>query len=173
MQGKTVDFRAAILELVEGNVRFVLIGGLAMIARGASHITFDVDVSYERNTENLIALVKVLKNCHARLRNVPADLPFLLNVKTFKNVQNLTLTTDVGDLDLLAEPAGVDSFKDLWDRATEIEIFGFMVRVASLEDLIAMKRAAGRPKDQQHLLELLDLQQFLRDEARREGPQSG
>lgn len=92
---------------------------------------------------------------------------FLLScdAKTFKNVLNLTLTTDVGDIDLLAEPAGVDSFEGLWERANVMEIFGLQVRVASIEDLIAMKRAAGRPKDQQHLLELLDLRQFLRAEA--------
>ena len=169
MQEDPIDFRAAIQLFVEGRVRFVLIGGLAMVARGASHITVDIDVSYDRSTGNLTALVEALKNCHARLRNAPADLPFILDVKTFKNVQNLTLTTDVGAIDLLAVPDGVDSFEGLWERADEMEVFDMKVRVASIEDLIAMKRAAGRPKDKQHLLELLDLQQFLRDEAKREG----
>lgn len=54
-------------------------------------------------------------------------------------------------------------------RAAILELVEGNVRVASIEDLIAMKRAAGRPKDQQHLLELLDLQQLLRDEAQGEG----
>ena len=165
MQEENIDFQAAIKQFVEGNVRFVLIGGLAMIAQGATHTTLDIDLSYDRNTENLAALVKVLVGCHARLRNVPADLPFILDVKTFRNVFNLTLTTDVGAIDLLAEPAGVDSFEGLWERASVMELFGMSVRVASIEDLIAMKRAAGRPKDERHLMELLDLQQFLRDEA--------
>ena len=168
MPAETTDFRAAIQRLVDGNVRFVLIGGLAMIAQGAAHVTLDIDVSYDRSSGNIVALVGVLKSCHARLRNAPPDLRFILDVKTFNNVFNLTLSTDFGDLDLLAEPAGVDSFEGLWARANEMEVFGMKVRVASLEDLIDMKRAAGRPKDQQHILELLDLQQFLLDEAKQD-----
>ena len=173
MPGETIDFRAVIQRLVEGEVRFVLIGGLAMVAQGAAHITLDVDISYDRSAGNLAALVSVLQSCHARLRNAPADLPFILDVRTFNNVFNLTLSTDVGDLDLLAEPAGVDSFEGLWARANEMEIFGMNVRVAALEDLISMKRAAGRPKDKQHILDLFDLQQFLIDEAKLDEEEGG
>ncbi len=56
---------------------------------------------------------------------------------------------------ILAEPKGVDNFEGLWARADTMEMFGLAVRVASIEDLIAMKRAANRPKDQVHILELL------------------
>ncbi len=69
---------------------------------------------------------------------------------------------------MLAEPAGVDGCEGLAERSVEMIVFGKPVRVASLGDLIAMKRAAGRPKDKLHLLELLDLQQFLVDEAKLE-----
>ncbi len=98
------------------------------------------------------------------MRNAPENLPFILDVRTFKNVINLTLSTDFGDLDLLAEPAGVDSFEGLWSRADEMQIYGMKVKVACLEDILAMKRAANRPKDRQHILELQDLQQFLTGE---------
>ncbi len=164
MQEETIDFRSVITSLVEGKVRFVLIGGLAMIAQGAANITFDVDISYDRSADNLSSLVTILKNCHAHLRNAPENLPFILDVRTFKNVINLTLSTDFGDLDLLAEPAGVDSFEGLLSRADEMLIFGMKVKVACLEDLLAMKRAANRPKDRQHILELQDLQQYLAGE---------
>ena len=71
MRVENTDFQNVIALLVEGNVRFVLIGGLAMISHGASHITTDIDISYESSAQNLISLVKVLKSCHARLRNGP------------------------------------------------------------------------------------------------------
>src|SRR5207237_691954 len=132
-------------------IRFVIIGGVAMRMQGAAHVTDDIDFSYSRESEGLPGLIKTLNDHHVRLRNVPTDLPFFFDLRTLKNTLNFTLTTDVGDIDLLAEPAGVDSFEGLWERATIMEIFGMNVRVASIEDLIAMKRAAGRPKDKQHL----------------------
>jgi hypothetical protein len=95
---------------------------------------------------------------------MPPDLPFVLDERSLRNLTNMTLSTDLGNLDILAQPEGVDSFEGLWKRASVMEIFGTMVRIASVADLIAMKRAANRPKDQLHLMELLDLQQFLRDE---------
>jgi predicted nucleotidyltransferase len=59
---------------------------------------------------------------------------------------------------------GVDSFQGLWERSSEKVLFGVPVRVASLEDLIAMKRAAGRAKDQPHLLELERLRSLAAEE---------
>jgi hypothetical protein len=158
------DFRAALSLLAEHKVRFVLIGGLAMTAQGASHITLDIDISCDLSSLNLTALATALRRCHARLRDMPPDLPFVLDERSLRNLTNMTLSTDLGNLDILAQPEGVDNFEGLWKRASVMEIFGMMVRVASVEDLIAMKRAANRPKDQLHVLELLDLQQFLRDE---------
>lgn len=75
----------------------------------------------------------------------------------------LNLKTDVGEIDILPLPAGIDSFEGLWERSVEMDLGGFMVRVASLEDLAAMKRAANRPKDQLHLMEIAALIR-LRDE---------
>jgi len=158
------DFRAALHLLAEHNVRFVLIGGLAMTAQGGSNITLDIDISCDQNPHNLAALAKALRDCHARLRDMPPDLPFVLDERSLRNLTNMTLNTDLGNLDILAQPEGIDNFEGLWERASVMEIFGTAVRVASVEDLIAMKRAANRPKDQLHLLELLDMQQFLLDE---------
>ena len=156
--------------MVQSGVRFVIIGGVAMRMYGSSHVTDDIDFSYARDQEGLSGLVETLNRYHVRLRDFPANLPFFFDLRTLKNTQNLTLVTDVGNIDLLAEPAGVDSFEGLWARATQMEIYGIKVRVTSLEDLIAMKQAAGRPKDHQHLLELRDIQQVLRDNT--ENPNS-
>lgn len=164
MPDEPTDFRAALTLLAEHNVRFVLIGGLAMTAQGASHITLDIDICCDQSPRNLTALATALRACHARLRDLPPDLPFVLDDRSLRNLTNITLTTDLGNLDILSQPEGVDNFEGLWERASVMEIFGIMVRVASLEDLISMKRAANRPKDQLHLLELLDMQQFLCDE---------
>ncbi len=73
---------------------------------------------------------------------------------------NITLVTDAGSLDLLGEAPGAGPFEELWERAVVVEIDGSSVRVASVDDLIAMKTAAGRPKDKDHVLELRALREL-------------
>lgn len=132
-----------------------------MRLQGSAHITDDVDVSYARDIANLTQLASALKKHKGRLRGVPEDLPFILDAQTFRNTLNLTLVTDLGSLDLLGEPAGVESFEGLWERSAAMEVDGIEVHVASVDDLLAMKRAANRPKDQNHILELEALRRLL------------
>jgi predicted nucleotidyltransferase len=155
------DFSAILAELAKSDVQYVLIGGLAMVAHGSSHITTDVDISYERGRKNLIKLAGALAGFHPALRDIPPGLPFVLDVRSLSTMTMATLTTDVGDIDLLAEPPGVSSFDNLWRRSKVVEIFGVHVHIASLEDLIAMKQAANRPKDQAQVAELMSLQKLL------------
>ncbi|MBC8142084.1 MAG: hypothetical protein H7Y38_11665 [Armatimonadetes bacterium] len=89
-------------------------------------------------------------------------------MQTFKNTLNLTLLTDLGGINLLGEPAGVDSFDGLWERSMAMSVEGMMVNVASIEDLLSMKRAANRQKDQNHILELEALKK-LKDAVSSEG----
>lgn len=148
------DFQKVIEVLVVSGLRFVIIGGIAMRLQGSAHMTDDIDFAFARDPQNLKALVQALAPYHPYLRGAVPGLPFFWDVRTLKNTINLTLNTDIGNVDLLGEPAGVESFESLWQGATVMKRGDIEVRVASVDDLIAMKRAAGRPKDQAHLLEL-------------------
>ena len=154
------DFVSVLVALNAARVRFVLIGGLAMVAHGSAHITEDIDICYARDRENLVALVAALTPSNPHLRGAPEGLPFLFDTRTLANAFNLTLATDIGSVDLLGEVPGVGSFDTLWGRSVTLEMGGVLVRVASVDDLIAMKEAAGRLKDQSHVLELRALRKL-------------
>jgi hypothetical protein len=133
--------------LVRHQVRFVLIGGYAAIARGSPFLTGDIDICYSRDDENLERLAAALRELGATLRGAPPNVPFLLDAKTLKAGDHFTFSTTAGDLDCLGTPSGTGGFPDLDAGSTEEDLEGFSIHVASLEDLIRMKRAAHRPKD--------------------------
>jgi predicted nucleotidyltransferase len=135
-------------------VKFVLIGGLAAIAHGAETVTGDVDICYARDRDNLERLSQALAPFHPRLRGVPRDLPFRLDLPTLRTGLNFTLTTDLADLDLLGEVLGLGEYDAVSAASEELQLYGLPCSVISLEALIRAKRAAGRPKDLRALQEL-------------------
>ncbi|MDQ2686895.1 MAG: hypothetical protein M3Y28_03405 [Armatimonadota bacterium] len=159
------QFLAILEALNAGAVRYVVIGGVAMRLHGSAHITDDVDICYGRDAANLQALAAALAPYHPSLRGAPPGLPFVLDARTLKASLNFPLATDVGAVDILGEAAGITSFDGLWERSVVMDVHNQSLQVASLDDLIAMKRAAGRVKDQNHLLELEALRALVRDEG--------
>lgn len=128
-------------------VRFVVIGGIAGRLWGSTTVTNDLDICYGRDGANLQALVLALRELKAKLRGVDRDVPFILDARTFQLGDSFTFTTTAGSLDCLGTPAGSGGYEALARTATAMDVGGLNVLVASLEDLIQMKRAAGRPKD--------------------------
>lgn len=158
------DFEGLIRRLGSAEVRFVLIGGFAGTILGSPRTTVDLDIVYARNEENLTRLAGALESLSPRLRGAPDGLPFELNVATLERGLNFTLTTTLGDLDLLGEVVGGGTYEELLPHTRRLNVFDTDVAVVTLPQLIRLKRAAGRPRDLAALAEL----EALLDEQRGE-----
>ena len=141
-------------ELHRLEVEFVIIGGMAAVAHGSAYLTLDLDLCYSRKKENLEKLAQALAPFHPLLRGAPADLPFRLDASALKSELNFMLTTDLADLDLLGEVAGLGGYAEVLSFSEELEIFGMRCKVLTLEGLIKSKKAVGRVKDLRLLPEL-------------------
>jgi hypothetical protein len=159
------DPEAVIRLLGQHRVRYVLIGGLAAITHGAPLVTQDVDICSARDPENLEALAAALIDVHAELRGADPGLPFRIDARTLRAGDSFTLSTDVGAIDLLATPSGTSGYDDLVRAADSFDLFGHRVLVASVVDLIRMKRAAGRRKDLLAIEELSALREEIESPA--------
>jgi predicted nucleotidyltransferase len=133
--------------LGRAEVDFVAVGGVAVVFQGYGRATKDLDITYATDDDNLHRLGAVLVALHARLRGVAEDVPFVPDGRTLARTRLLTLDTDDGSLDLLPGPPGAPPYATLRDRADRVELDGIVIAVAALDDLLAMKRAAGRPQD--------------------------
>ena len=130
-------------------VRFVVIGGVAAILHGASHVTTDVDIVPEEGRDNLARLSAALKELNARIRVVgePEGIPFDHSAESLARVRIWNLVTDRGNLDLTFVPSGTRGYDDLVRDAEPMTVRGVDVHVASLADVIRSKEAAGRERD--------------------------
>lgn len=133
-----------------------------MRLHGCANVTDALDILFARDPENLEALASALAT-HPRLRGVAEDLPFRWDARTLILGANFTLATDAGVVDLLSQAPGCLDFERAYQAGDEVQVGDSRAKIAALDDLIAMKCAANRPKDQLHLLELLALRKLRQE----------
>jgi hypothetical protein len=153
------DARELFRALAHRGVEYVTIGGIAIQAYGGQRLTQDLDVTIAASTDNLARLASALLDLDARIlgpdgqrsRSVPTA-PLLASSDQWH------LITVHGSLDVLTLPAHLGSFADMRARAHEVPLGDLSIPIAHREDLLKMKRAAGRPQDLAdiRLLESLD-----------------
>src|SRR5262245_1628597 len=149
--------------LYHGGIDFIVLGGAAALVHGLARMTFDVDVVYSRDPANIHRIVEALKLCQPYPRDAPPGLPFRFDEGTLRLGMNFTLSTTLGYLDLLGEVTGGGSYGNLLTRTEVLDSYGLPIRYVTLDCLIDLKRAAGRPKDFEVLAEL----EALREERQR------
>jgi hypothetical protein len=159
--------REILKRLSDAEVDFVVIGGLAAILHGGALPTLDLDIVYGRSRDNLERLAAVLRSLDVRLRG-GEDLPLRVDARLLRNGDRFTFTSAFGDFDCMATADGAPSFDVLKARSVEQEVDTYRIQVARVDDLIDMKRAAGRAKDVPKLAELVELKRLVQESRQTE-----
>jgi predicted nucleotidyltransferase len=157
----TGRFLEILTELHDHGVDFVIVGGVAAVLHGGSRATFDLDIVPSLAPDSWRAAVDSLWALGARPR-IPEPLERLRDVEHVrrwrieKNMLALNFRTSDGTADVDLMVSHSDEFEQLRRRAVQVSIGAQTFSVASIDDLLAMKRASGRPQD------VLDIQELQR-----------
>lgn len=134
-------------QLNAAEVRYVLVGGLALGAWGYVRGTDDLDVVPDPSADNLDRLRQALEDLDGRVL-VGDQVLATSAIATFLRAGDRTLVrTSLGEVDVLQGLPQIPSYEDLTSTAADVEIEGVSVKVCSLADLRAMKRASARGQD--------------------------
>jgi len=140
--------RELLERLVQADISFILVGGLAVNAWGYLRGTQDVDVVPDPDPKNLAKLARLLQDLGGKV-DVGGRLLDSASISTFLRTGDRTFVrTELGQVDILQGLPQVPRFEDLEKQAKQIDLDGLAVQVCSLEHLLEMKRASGRPRDQ-------------------------
>ena len=151
MSTSPLRLRELLERLVEAEIRFVLVGGLAVNAWGYIRATQDVDVVPDPDPENLAKLDQLLQELGGKV-DVGGRLLDSATISTFLRTGDRTFVrTELGQVDVLQGLPQVPRYQELNEKAEQIDIDGLAVRVCSLEHLLEMKRASDRPRDRDDL----------------------
>lgn len=150
-----LDLRSLLALLHEREVRFVVIGGVAVAAHGYVRGTADLDLVPDPDPENLKRITEILGELEATLPTAE-DRRFDLtsDAVVIRRGGNVTADTTFGGLDVVQRAKGLPSYSQLAADSVETELLGIPVRVCSLSRLREMKEAQGRPEDKADLANL-------------------
>lgn len=137
--------------LAAENVRFVLVGAMGARLHGFPRMTAVADIAPARDDDNLERLARALRGLDAKVYTdaIPDGLPFDVSARAISRAELWNLVTDAGRLDIVFMSAGTGGYDDLAPRADRFEVYGDVLLVARLEDILRSKEAADRPQDRQ------------------------
>jgi hypothetical protein len=127
-------------------VEYIVIGGIAVQVYGHVRMTNDIDLIPSPTPQNLERLAAALKDLEARILN-PGSKHLKIDAQMLPRATLWQLATRHGDIDVLHDAPGAAPFIQLRERALLITLSDRAIPIASRDDLIKMKRAAGRPID--------------------------
>ncbi len=165
---RPLDIGGLIAVLARHGVDYVVIGGVATQVHGHRRTTMDLDLTPDPDPENIRRLTAALAELDARPRDggtekaeISAGDPERLAIAAIVP----PLLTSYGQIHILKEPKGARPFDQMREGALVVDLDGNEVAVVSLDDLIRMKRAAGRSSDLDDIATLTEVERQGRESS--------
>jgi hypothetical protein len=115
--------------LSNGNVEFIVVGGVSAVLQGAPIVTRDLDLCYRRTSDNVRRLAEAMSPFRPRLRGLPEGVPNVFDERSLQLGTNFTLEAEDESLDLLGEMAAIGGYDEVVDRAITMEVARHTVKV--------------------------------------------
>jgi hypothetical protein len=150
-----LDIQGILEELAAASVDYIVIGGVAVGFHGYVRATKDLDVVPAPDSQNLERLAAVLRALDAEVDGAgdfdADELPDPLDPDVLAQGGNWVLRTRLGRFDVMQWQGENELWKMLAPAAPEVDLDGLVVKMVGYEDLVALKRQAGRPSDLEDL----------------------
>jgi hypothetical protein len=156
------DLSAVLEGLINADIKFILVGGLAAVVQGTPMTTLDVDIVHQRSSENIVKLLSFLKSIDAVHRR-PDDKIIEPTEQDLSGDGHALYSTRFGPLDVLAVIEQGKTYDNLIDYTMDIKFRGHSIKVLDLEMIIELKRTSKNPKDKQQLPVLEETLRQLRE----------
>lgn len=144
---KKFDLTTLLLELVDADIRFVVVGGVAAVLQGVPTTTFDLDVVHDTRADNVARIVELLEKIDARVRGRPDGQRLVPGVDALSGPGHQLLQTQFGALDLLGAIEGGRTYEELKTACVTLTVKGRELNVVGLEKLLELKQGSTHPKD--------------------------
>jgi predicted nucleotidyltransferase len=133
------DFRDLLRLFDEGGVRYLIVGGYAVMRYTEPRYTKDIDLWVDRSEENALRVMEALRRFGAPLAGI--------TVKDFTDPEVIyQLGIDPNRVDILPGVSGLE-FEQAWENRVVVDFGGFEALMVSQDDLIVLKRATDRRQD--------------------------
>lgn len=157
------DLRGLLVRLAAADFPFVIVGGYAAFAHGATLVTQDLDVCCAFTEDSLRRLQAAIGDLHPVHRMRPDRLPLVMPPGFSRGLLNLYLDTDLGPLDLLGQIKGIGGYTEARAKSDEVMVGGTPVRLLSLDGIIAAKEAMDRDRDREAARQLRAIREMKPD----------
>lgn len=143
-------------------VEFVVVGGLAAVAHGASRMTIDLDIAAAFTPDNMARLLAALRDVRPRYATRPDLGEVTASPEELARYRNLYLVTDIGRLDVLGELPPIGGYREATTNAVNVDLMGHPCKILGIDDLIRIKRSIARAKDLEVAAELEAIRERLK-----------